>query len=85
MEVSAMGSNIHQVGLDDEEMKTLIEILKYSVDSCPIESISQEINITSDKVEDLVTKPGKGIKVRISKKSNWAGPNMLKANRNVRR
>ena len=57
-----MGSNTHQVGLDDEEMKTLIEILKYSLDNCPIESISQELDITGDKVEDLVTKLEKALR-----------------------
>jgi len=57
-----MGSNTHQVGLDDEEMKTLIEILKYSRDNCPIESISQELDITGDKVEDLVAKLEKALK-----------------------
>jgi hypothetical protein len=61
MEVSAMGSNTHQVELDDKEMKTLIEILKYSLDNCPVESIGKELNITNDKVEDLVAKLGKAL------------------------
>jgi len=57
-----MGSIIYQVGLGDEEVKTLIEILKYAVDYCPLESISEELNITGDKVEDLIAKLEKALK-----------------------
>jgi len=57
-----MGSMIHKVGLSDEEVKTLIEILKYAVDYCPFESISEELNITGDKVQDLIAKLEKALK-----------------------
>ena len=57
-----MVNMIHQVKLVDEEVKTLIEILKYTVDYCPLESISEELNITRDRVEDLIAKMEKAIK-----------------------
>lgn len=44
------------VELSYEEAKTIVELLKFSLDSCPIESISHEVDITSDKVQDLITK-----------------------------
>jgi hypothetical protein len=45
-----------KVELGTDEVKTIIEILKYSVDSCPIESISTEVDITVNGVEDLIQK-----------------------------
>jgi len=57
-----MGSIIYQVGLGDEEVKTLVEILKYAVNYCPLESISEELNITGDKVEDLIARLEKTLK-----------------------
>ena len=42
--------------LETDEVKTIIEILKYSVDSCSIESITNEVNITVNGVEDLIQK-----------------------------
>ncbi len=42
--------------LGTDEVKTIIEILKYSVDNCPVESITNEVEISVDGVEDLVQK-----------------------------
>jgi hypothetical protein len=46
----------HQLELSDQEVKILVTILKYSMDYCPIESISNELSITSDELQDLITK-----------------------------
>ena len=51
-----MNPSFHQMELSDEEIKILIEILKYALDYCPVEGISQEVNITHDKVENLTSK-----------------------------
>jgi hypothetical protein len=40
----------------DEEIKSLIGVLKYALDYCPLEGISEEVNVTRDKVEDLTLK-----------------------------
>jgi hypothetical protein len=50
-----------QLELGTDEVKTIIEILRYSLDNCPIESISKELNITNDKVEDLIAELGKAL------------------------
>lgn len=42
--------------LGTDEIKTIIEILRYSVDNCPVESITNEVEISVDGVEDLVQK-----------------------------
>jgi hypothetical protein len=57
-----MGSMIHKVEFGDEELRTLIGVLKYAVDYCPLESISEELNITGDKVQDLIAKLEKALK-----------------------
>ena len=43
-----------QVELSDEEIKIIITILRFSKDSCPIESLPE--NIDNDAVESLVSK-----------------------------
>ena len=45
-----------QLELSDQEVKVLLAILKYSLDYCPIESVSNELNVTSDEVQNLITK-----------------------------
>jgi len=45
-----------------DEVKTIIEILRYSADNCPVESISEELDITFDKVEDLIAKLEEALK-----------------------
>lgn len=44
------------MGFSEEEVKALIEILKYSLDYCPIEGISYGVSITRDKIQDLIVK-----------------------------
>jgi hypothetical protein len=42
--------------LSSEEVKTIVEILKYSIDSCPVESISDKVDISIAKLQDLILK-----------------------------
>ena len=43
-----------QVELSDEEIKIIITILRFSKDSCPIESLPEKID--ADKVESMISK-----------------------------
>ncbi len=47
-----------KVELSSEDVKILLALLKYSLEMCPIETISPEVRITSDKIEDLIAKLG---------------------------
>ncbi len=47
-----------KVELSSEDVKILLALLRYSLEMCPIETISPEIVITSDKIEDLIAKLG---------------------------
>jgi hypothetical protein len=49
----------------NNEVKTNIEVLKYAVDSCPVEGISKEVDITINDVEDLIQKLEKAQKPSI--------------------
>jgi hypothetical protein len=60
--VNAVKSVSIEVEFSDEEVKTLIEILKYSLDYCPIEGISYGVNITRDEVQNLIAKLEKALK-----------------------
>ncbi len=51
-----MSNGPHQVQLLSEEIRMLIEILKYALDYCPIEGVSYEITMTKDEVQNLVAK-----------------------------
>jgi Mn-dependent DtxR family transcriptional regulator len=44
------------INLSEEELKTIVEILTYSLGSCPVESISDKVNISADSVQELVAK-----------------------------
>lgn len=58
-----MQSVSRQVEFSYEEVKILIEILRFSLDNCPVESITNEVDITGDKVQDLIAKLEKALKV----------------------
>ncbi len=45
-----------QVTLDDKEIRTLIEILKFAEGACPVESINPDFAIDAEKIELLITK-----------------------------
>ncbi len=51
-----MTESPRKLELTDDEVNALLEILKYSLMMCPVESISQTTSITSDKVQDLIDK-----------------------------
>jgi len=49
------------IDLNQEEIKTLIAILNFSIAACPLQGISQEVEIDADKIEKLITKIEKGL------------------------
>jgi len=49
------------IDLGDEEIKTLIAIMKFSIDACPLGSVSQEFEIDAEKLEKLIAKMEKGL------------------------
>ncbi len=46
----------HHIELSDEEIQAVVEILRYAQDYCPLESISDEVKLDNDTVEDLIDK-----------------------------
>ena len=52
-----------KVDLSEDEVKAIIDILKYSMDSCPIESVSDRVSITADQLQEIVAKLEKPAKV----------------------
>ena len=49
------------IDLNEEEIKIIAAVLKFSIAGCPIESISQEIEIDADKLDKLVAKMEKNL------------------------
>ncbi len=45
-----------KVDLSEEEIKLIADILKYSVGNCPVESISDRVNVSEDKIEELAAR-----------------------------
>ena len=45
----------HQIELSDDEIKTIIALLRFSIDACPIESLPEH-KIEIDTVNNLVSK-----------------------------
>ena len=45
-----------KIELTEEEVKIITEILKFSLGSCPVEGISDQVNISAEGVQELVTK-----------------------------
>jgi hypothetical protein len=45
----------HQIELSDDEIKTLIALLRFSIDACPIENLPEH-KIEIDTVNNLVSK-----------------------------
>lgn len=50
-----------KVELSEDEVKIITEILKFSLGSCPVESISDRVQISTDRVEDLAAKLQKAL------------------------
>ena len=51
-----MASIFRQVELSDEELKIIVETLKYALNVCPIETVTYEVSVTTDKVQNLIEK-----------------------------
>jgi hypothetical protein len=45
----------HQIELSDDEIKTIIAILRFSIDACPIENLPEH-KIEIDTVNNLISK-----------------------------
>jgi hypothetical protein len=45
-----------QIMLNEKEIKTLVEILKFAEGACPVESINQDFAIDAEKIERLISK-----------------------------
>ena len=45
----------HQIELSDDEIKTIIALLRFSIDACPIESLPEH-KIEIDTVNNLISK-----------------------------
>ncbi len=45
----------HQIELSDEEIKTIIALLRFSIDACPIENLPEH-KIELDTVNNLVSR-----------------------------
>ncbi len=44
------------VELSEDQVKTLVEILKYSLDACAIENITEKVPISQESVQDIIAK-----------------------------
>ena len=42
-----------KIELTEEEIKVIAEILKYSLGSCPVESISDQVSVSVEGVQEL--------------------------------
>ena len=51
----------HQIELSDDEIKTIIALLRFSIDACPIESLPEH-KIEIDTVNNLISKFEKTLK-----------------------
>ena len=49
------------IDLSEEEIKILTAIMQFSIDACPLGSVSQEVEVDSEKLEKLITKMEKGL------------------------
>lgn len=45
-----------KLDLDETEVRTLIELLRYSLDSCPVESIGSGVRISAIGIEGIIGK-----------------------------
>jgi hypothetical protein len=50
-----------QIDLTEEEIKTIAAVLRFSISSCPIESVSHEIEIDEEKLEKITSKLENGL------------------------
>jgi hypothetical protein len=45
-----------QIDLNQDEIKTIAAVLKFSISACPLGGISQDIEIDEEKLEKLISK-----------------------------
>lgn len=45
-----------KISLDYNERKIIIDVLEFTLTACPVESIGDQIQITPDKVNELISK-----------------------------
>ena len=50
-----------QIDLNEEELKTIAAVLRFSISACPLGGISQDIEIDEEKLEKLISKIEKGL------------------------
>jgi len=50
-----------QIDLNEEEIKTIVAVLKFSISACPLGGISQDVEIDEEKLEKLISKMEKGL------------------------
>jgi hypothetical protein len=53
---------VSQLVLNEQEIKMLIDISKFSIAACPLGSISQEIEIDADMIDKLISKMENALK-----------------------
>jgi len=49
------------IDLNEEEIKILTAIMQFSISACPLGSVSQDIEIDSEKLEKLIAKMETGL------------------------
>jgi hypothetical protein len=49
------------IELNEEEIKTITAVLRFSISACPLGGISQDIEIDEEKLEKLISKLEKGL------------------------
>lgn len=47
---------VAQLNLNEQEIKMLIDILRFSIAACPLDGISQDVKIDADMLEQLISK-----------------------------
>ncbi len=59
-----MARGIEQVEIDDEDIKVIVDILKFAQENCPIESAAEQTEITGNRVKQLIAKLQDALKAR---------------------
>jgi len=50
-----------QIDLDEDQLKTIVAVLRFSISACPLGGISQDIEIDEEKLEKIISKMEKGL------------------------
>lgn len=53
---------VTQLDLNEQEIKMLIDILRFSIAACPLGSISQEVEIDADMIDKLISRMENALK-----------------------